>query len=373
MKVLIAAGGSAGHVEPALTLADALTRRDKPAEVVFVGTAHGIEDSLVVPRGYPLRHVLAAALPRRVNRDLFATPVRLRAALRSVLAVIDDENVDVVVGFGGYVALPAYLAARRRGLPLVIHEANARAGLANKVGARLTRWQAQSVPGALPRAAVIGMPLRESIQRVAAMPPVERATAKEEARKALGLDPGCNTLLVFGGSLGARRINEAMAAMEPGLADRGIQVLHITGKQGAGLPEQWPPLRTEGQPAYVSVPYFASMQTAFSAADLVLCRAGAMTCAELAALGLPAIYVPLPIGNGEQELNARPVTEAGGGIVVLDADVFSATVSETIGTFFASPDRLAQMSAAAQGLGVTNADEQLADMVNAAAAMGGRE
>ena len=230
--------------------------------------------------------------------------------MRDVTEVLRRTDADVVVGFGGYVAAPAYLAARRLGIPLVVHEANARAGLANRLGARLTPWVAEAVPGALPHARYLGVPLRPAVAHL------DRAARRAEARERLGLDPDLPTLLVSGGSQGSRRLNEATAGAAAALGAAGVQVLHATGPAHEVSVD-----RAAGDPPYVVVPYLERMDLAYAAADLMLCRAGAMTCAELAAVGLPAVYVPLPIGNGEQRLNARPVVDAGGGLVVDDDGV----------------------------------------------------
>lgn len=366
----MAAGGSAGHVEPALTLADTLTQNDPAIEIVIIGTDRGIENQLVPPRGYRLRTVPANALPRRINADLMRAPARVTTSVRAVIGVLDSEMPDVVIGFGGYVALPAYLAARRRSIPLVVHEANARAGIANRVGARLTRWRAQAVPGALHQAVTLGMPLRQAVRDLAQMPPVQRETMRDMARDRFGLARDAPTLLVFGGSLGARHLNQVMGESERPLARAGIQVLHLTGTQGHGLAADWPPSRGPGEAAYVSMPYLVEMHEAFAAADLVVSRAGATTCAELAALGLPAIYVPLPVGNGEQALNARPVVAAGGGVVIDDVDLSAAVLVEQVREIFGAVGRLDDMSRAARVHGVLDASDRLADMVCAAAALG---
>jgi UDP-N-acetylglucosamine--N-acetylmuramyl-(pentapeptide) pyrophosphoryl-undecaprenol N-acetylglucosamine transferase len=370
VRLLLAAGGSAGHVEPALTLADSMRADDPNIDVVVLGTDRGIENTLVPPRGYPLRTVSAVPLPRSINADLLRTPTRVARSVRSVMDVLRDEKPDVVVGFGGYVALPAYLAARRMGIPVVIHEANARAGLANRVGARFTPWVAMAVAGSMKRGAVIGMPLRPAIKDLAALSVEDRADMQRHSRAALGLAPDVPTLLVFGGSLGARRLNETIVDSLEMIAAAGAQVLHITGAAKQGLPENWPPARPESQPAYVAIPYLHAMHEAFAAADVAMSRAGAMTCAELAAVGLPAVYIPLPVGNGEQALNAAPVVNAGGGVLVSDDACTSEMVKKEIIPLLADPTRRARMANAARTHAVTDADTRLADMVKAAAAWG---
>jgi len=359
LSVVLAGGGTAGHVEPALALADALRRRDPATVITALGTVSGLEARLVPARGYTLAEIPRVPLPRRPTPDLLRVPGRLLSAVRRTRAHLDRVDADVVVGFGGYVALPAYLAARRRGTPIVVHEANARAGIANRVGARLTSYVAVAVDGTgLRGARVIGIPLRASVATL------DRAAARASARTALGLGPG-PVLLVTGGSQGARRLNTAVTGASRDLAAAGVQVLHVAG------PKQVDDVRMQLDPSAVDthavVPYVDSMELAYAAADLAVCRAGAMTCAELAAVGLPAVYVPLPIGNGEQALNAGPVVQAGGGVLVPDADFDAACVQTQVLPLVTDAGRLVAMGAAASALGHRNADEALADLVLAAA------
>lgn len=353
MHVVLAGGGTAGHVEPALALADALRRLRPDVGITALGTARGLETTLVPARGYDLAFVPAVPLPRRLSGSLLTVPVRLARAVRVASAILERTSADVVVGFGGYVALPGYLAARRRGVAIVVHEANARPGLANRVGARLTTHVAVATPEVrLPHARHVGVPLRRQIATL------DRAAQRAPARRALGLDPDRPTLLVFGGSQGARRLNAVAAESAAELTGAGLQVLHVVGRNN---PAPTPPVGPGGR--YVAVRFVERMDQAYAAADLALCRAGAMTCAELAAVGLPAVYVPLPIGNGEQRLNAAPVVRAGGGLLVSDADLSVAWVRAHLLPLLADGPRLARMGAAAARFGRRDADETLARMV----------
>lgn len=356
MKVLLAAGGTAGHIEPALTLADTLTAADPDCEVVFVGRAVGLESRLVPERGRRLRTLPAVPMPRKPSTDLVLVGPRVVGSLRAMRRILAEERPDVVAGFGGYVAAPAYLAARTAGIPVVVHEANARAGMANKLGARFTPWVAEAVAGSIPGAQHMGMPLRSSIVDL------DRAAQRQSARAHFGLDPDRVTLLVFGGSLGARRLNEVMTGAAADLREAGIQVLHAVGESAAGVVPVG-----EGDVAYVTLPYIDRMDLAYAAADLAIARAGAMTCAELAAVGLPAVYVPLPIGNGEQRLNAAPVVAAGGGILIEDADFTLGALHAQVIPLVRDAERLAAMSSAASGHGVRDGADRLARMVRAAA------
>jgi UDP-N-acetylglucosamine--N-acetylmuramyl-(pentapeptide) pyrophosphoryl-undecaprenol N-acetylglucosamine transferase len=360
LRVVVAGGGTAGHVEPALALADALRRRDPGTVVTALGTATGLEARLVPARGYALAEIPRVPLPRRPTVDLLRVPGRLTGAVRRTQEHLDRLEADVVVGFGGYVAMPAYLAARRRGTPIVVHEANARAGIANRVGARLTRHVAAAVEGSgLRGARVLGIPLRAQIAGL------DRAAARAQARTFFGLPAEGPVLLVTGGSQGAQRLNGALAAAAAALASAGVHVLHVAGPKqadavtaslGAGAPA-----------SHRVLSYVDRMDLAYAAADLAVCRAGAMTCAELSAVGLPAVYVPLPIGNGEQALNARPVVGDGGGLLFPDAAFDAEVVRTHVLPLVTDPTRLAAMGAAAARHGHRDADVALADLVHRAA------
>jgi UDP-N-acetylglucosamine--N-acetylmuramyl-(pentapeptide) pyrophosphoryl-undecaprenol N-acetylglucosamine transferase len=349
----MAGGGTAGHTSPLLATADALRRLDPEVAVTALGTPRGLEVRVVPEAGYPLELVPPVPLPRSLGGDLLRVPGRLRGAVTAALDVVDRVRPDVVVGFGGYVSVPAYLAARRRRLPIVVHEGNALPGLANKLGARLTTHVATSFPDTeLRHGAYVGLPIRRMISTL------DRAALRAEGRDAFGLDADRPTLLVTGGSQGARRLNQAVAGAQRALADAGVQVLHVAGPKGEA-----PVSVRDGDPPYVVVPYVDRMDQAYAAADLVVCRSGANTVTEVAAVGLPAVFVPLPIGNGEQALNARPVVDAGGGLLVSDAALTMEWVAATVPGLLGDPERLELMSRAAAGTIRRDADERLAVMV----------
>jgi UDP-N-acetylglucosamine--N-acetylmuramyl-(pentapeptide) pyrophosphoryl-undecaprenol N-acetylglucosamine transferase len=363
LSVVLAGGGTTGHVAPLLALADCLRRRDGATKIVALGTAEGLESRLVPAAGYDLQVVPRVPLPRRPTSDLLRLPGKLSTAVAAAAKAI--EGVDVVVGFGGYVAAPAYLAARRLGVPIVVHEANARPGVANRLGARLTDDVAVAFPGTpLRDAEVVGLPLRRSITTL------DRAAQRETARVALGLDSGRPTLLVTGGSLGAQKINDTFGESAMLLLDAGIQVLHAcgTGKE-VPLPDA-ARSRPYGLPKYEVVEYLERMDLAYAAADLLVCRAGAGSVAEAAAIGLPACFVPLPIGNGEQRFNAAPVVEAGGALMVDNADCTPQWVREVVVPLLRDDRRLIRMGRKAEDFGIRDADERLAAIVERAARRG---
>lgn len=353
LRVVLAGGGTGGHIEPALNLADELRRRDPRCEIVAVGTPKGLETRLVPARGYDLELIPPVPLPRRPNRDLLSVPARLRRSVRAAQAIVTGHDADVVVGFGGYVSLPAYLGARRAGVPFVIHEANARPGLANRVAARLTPWVAENYAGSLPHARRVGCPLRATIADL------DRPARRREARARFGLAPDAPVLLVFGGSQGAQSINRAVIPALPELLAAGVEVLHAVGP---GHEQSGP-----GEAGYHPVPFLDRMDLAYAAADLALCRAGAMTCAEVAAVGLPALYVPYPVGNGEQRLNADPVVAAGGGLVVDDADLTPQAVVGRCLPLLQDSATLVAMGQRAAAYGIRDGAARLADLAELAA------
>lgn len=356
MRILLAGGGTAGHTSPLLATADALVRADAGTEVTCLGTPRGLENTVVPAAGYPLRLVPPVPLPRRPGKDLALVPGRLRAAVKATLDVLDDVRPDVVVGYGGYVSMPAYLAARRRKLPLVVHEQNAVPGIANKVGARVADRVAVSFPDTrLKRAEYVGLPIRRMISTL------DRAARRAEARAFFGLEADLPTLVVTGGSQGARRLNRAVATAAPALGSAGIQVLHVIGPNGTSDPE-WREPEPTGVP-YVVAGYVDRMDLALAAADVMVCRGGASSVVEAAATGVPAIFVPLPIGNGEQARNAEPVVRAGGALLVDDADFTADYVADTVPALAGDPERLARMGAAAADLVPRDADDRLAAII----------
>ena len=342
-RVVVAGGHSAGHIEPAMAVADAVRSLDPTAVVTALGTERGLDTVLIPARGYPLELIPPVPLPRRLNRALLQTPGRVRHAVRATRAVLDRVDAQVLIGFGGYVALPAYVAARRRGIPIVVHEANAKAGLANRVGARLTTHvYTASASVKLAHGQPIGIPLRPAIANL------DRMAARPGARERFGLDAQLPTVMVTGGSQGAQAINSAVVEALPALLDAGVQVLHIVGPNNT---DQIPETDAGSRGRYVAVPFVEDMQWAYAAADLVICRSGAMTCAELAAIGLPAVFVPLPLRGGEQRLNAEPVVAGGGGLLVANADFTGEWIIANVLALINDADRLAAMSVSAARVG----------------------
>jgi UDP-N-acetylglucosamine--N-acetylmuramyl-(pentapeptide) pyrophosphoryl-undecaprenol N-acetylglucosamine transferase len=356
-SVVLAGGGSAGHTSPLIATGLELRRLSPELAVTALGTARGLETAVVPAAGLELELIPPVPMPRRVGKDLALVGPRLVQAVTATVRLLRRVQADVVLGFGGYVSTPAYLAARRLGLPIVIHEQNVLPGLANKLAARLTSHVYTSFPRtSLPHADCIGLPIRRTITEL------DRAALRREARIDFDLDPDLPTLLVSGGSQGALQINTAVAGAWPDLLARGIQVLHVLGPKNLvpGIERSVDELTDA---VYLPVAYVEQMEQAYAAADLMLARSGANTVLETAAVRLPAVFVPYPHGNGEQALNAELVVNAGGGIMLADSDCTSIWVAQEIPALFAHPDRLAGMSNALAGVARLDAATVLASRV----------
>jgi UDP-N-acetylglucosamine--N-acetylmuramyl-(pentapeptide) pyrophosphoryl-undecaprenol N-acetylglucosamine transferase len=350
---LLAGGGTAGHVNPLLAVADYLTANDPDATVLVLGTAEGLESRLVPARGYELLVIPRVPFPRRPNRRALVFLPQMRRAIAQTSAIIRSRGVDVVVGFGGYVATPAYIAARRAGIPVVIHEANARPGLANKLGARATRHVGVAFDGTpLRHAQFVGMPLRREIEEL------DRRAARPVAEAFFGLDADRPTLLVTGGSLGARRLNSTIVQSSRALVGAGWQILHITGEKAE--------VTDPGLPHYLMIAYCDRMDLALASADFAVARAGSATVSEFSALGIPAVYVPYPVGNGEQRFNAADVVAAGGGILVDDAEFLAGWVTAELIPLLTDPERVQRMADAAASVGVLDGSARMAGLIRRA-------
>ncbi|MGO2659906.1 UDP-N-acetylglucosamine--N-acetylmuramyl-(pentapeptide) pyrophosphoryl-undecaprenol N-acetylglucosamine transferase [Mycetocola reblochoni] len=350
-RYLLAGGGTAGHVNPLLATADELMRREPGAEVVVLGTAEGLEARLVPERGYELATIPKLPFPRRLNGDALRFPGRYRRAVATVSALIRDRGIDAVAGFGGYAAVPAYAAAKRTGVPLSIHEANAKPGLGNKLGQRYTPFVGVAFRGTpLRNARFVGMPLRPEITGL------DRASVRGEAAAAFGLDPSRPVVLVTGGSLGARSVNSTVFTGRGDLMAAGYQVLHIVG----GRSDIRQP---EGDDDYRVLSYCDRMDLALALADLVISRAGASTVSELSALGIPAVYIPYPVGNGEQRFNAAESVAAGGAVLVDDANFTPEWLRGTVVPMLTDPDRLRVMGERAASTGTRHGSELMADLI----------
>lgn len=352
--VLLAGGGTAGHVNPLLATADAIRELEPSATIIVLGTAEGLESRLVPERGYELVTIDRVPFPRRLSFPALQFPWRLARAVRTIRALISRRGIAVVVGFGGYAAAPAYLAARRTGTPIVVHEANALPGIANRLGAQLTKHVAVSFEGTPLRNAIrTGMPIRAEIAQL------DRRAQRGAALSHFGLNPQRPVLLVTGGSTGAARINSTVVSTIDEIVGAGWQVLHTVGEARDFLDP-----RVVG---YFPMPYCDRMDLALAAADMVVARSGAATVCELMELGIPTVFVPYPVGNGEQEVNARGIVNAGGAVLCADKDFSPEWIRTALIPLLGNAERRADMANRAETAGIRNGAERLAAMVLAVA------
>ncbi|MCE4024436.1 UDP-N-acetylglucosamine--N-acetylmuramyl-(pentapeptide) pyrophosphoryl-undecaprenol N-acetylglucosamine transferase [Microbacterium sp. Au-Mic1] len=352
---LLAGGGTAGHVNPLLAVADGLRARDPEATVLVLGTREGLEARLVPQRGYELLTIDKVPFPRRPNGAALAFPARFARAVKQVRTYIREHGVEAVIGFGGYASAPAYVAARRERVPFVVHEANARPGMANVLGARTAAAVGVAFPGTpLRRGELVGMPLRREIVDL------DRAALRAEAAAEFGLDPERPVLLVFGGSLGAQRLNEAIAGSWRDILDAGWQILHATGDR-SDMPDP-------GASGYAMRRYLDRMDLAFALADLILSRSGSATVSEISALGIPAVYVPYAVGNGEQRLNAAAAIEAGAAVLIEDGQLTPERVRSEVVPLLGDDVRRASMRQAAELVGSRTGTEDLIALADRALA-----
>ncbi|MBC7082409.1 MAG: undecaprenyldiphospho-muramoylpentapeptide beta-N-acetylglucosaminyltransferase [Bacillota bacterium] len=365
MKVVFAGGGTGGHVYPGVTVARTLLERDPATKVVFIGTRKGLEADVIPREGFHLSTIEVAGFRRRLSPDTLLTAFRACKGFIQSLAILRREKPDVVVGTGGYVSGPVVLAAWMLGIPTLIHEQNALPGVTTRVLSRVASAMAVTYPESArylarkSRVVVTGNPVRKSIL----------TADRREGARAMGLDPGRPTLLVFGGSQGARAINEAMVAALPDLlARRGdLQVIHQTGRRD----HAWVVAELEARgvdrkrlPRLVVEPYLYEMDMAMACADLVVSRAGAISIAEITARGLPAVLIPFPgAAEGHQERNARALEAAGAAVVILQSELRGDVLRDTVEELLDDRARLERMSRSSRSLGRPDAADALADLV----------
>lgn len=358
-RYLLSGGGTAGHVNPLLALADLIRSAEPDSEIAVLGTREGLEARLVPERGFELVTIERLPFPRRPNPAALRFPARFSRAVSEVRSLIRQRGIEVIVGFGGYASAPAYRAGAKEGVPVVIHEANAKPGLANRWGARSTPFVGVTFAGTpIRNARVTGMPLRPEIVELERR--IGDSASRAAAREHFGLDPHRPTLLVTGGSLGARALNRGISRMAGEIVAAGIQALHIWG----GLTE----IEDPHVAGYAVIPYCDRMDLALTACDLAVSRAGSTTVSELAGLGVPAILVPYGHGNGEQRFNAAGMVAAGGALLVEDAGLTPEWVRDELIPLLNAPDRLADMAGRAATAGALDGTERLFELVRAALA-----
>ncbi|HEU4898582.1 MAG TPA: undecaprenyldiphospho-muramoylpentapeptide beta-N-acetylglucosaminyltransferase [Actinomycetota bacterium] len=376
LSLLVAAGGTGGHVFPGLALARTILQHDPRATVRFAGTTRGIETRAVPEAGFALDLLPILPLSRRLAAETLKAPFAAVNGTFAARRLLRQHRFDVVCGMGGYVTLPVAVAARLEKVPVVLHEQNAVPGIANRLAARVARRIAVGVEAAAAafppdRTTVVGNPVRPELARL------DRAALHDEAVAAFGLDPARRTLFVFGGSQGARRINQAVIEATPHWPDPGaVQVLHACGRRDeAEVRAAWAEADPDGRGLLVKiVPFIDRMDLAYAAADLAMTRAGAITVAELTAAGMPAVMVPLPHATADhQAANARAVAAGGGAVVADDATLDGPAVVAAAAPLLADPDRLAAMAARMRAQAHPAAADELAALVVEASGRATRE
>ncbi|MEV6046603.1 UDP-N-acetylglucosamine--N-acetylmuramyl-(pentapeptide) pyrophosphoryl-undecaprenol N-acetylglucosamine transferase [Streptomyces xanthochromogenes] len=345
LSVVIGAGGTGGHIYPGLALAEALRRAVPDAVISFVGTTRGLEGELIPRAGYRLHTVDMIPFDPSLGAKRYLLPAALLRSGAQCRAILKAQDAQVAVGMGGYPSAPVIVGARMAGLPSLIHESNAVPGRANQFAARLTpniavafdRSRAHLSGGQ--DALTTGMPIAASLAAL------DRPALRAEARRALGVPPGARLVLVNGGSLGAARLTAAAVGLAERWRDRrDVHLLIKTGPAQLADTES----QLSGLPGARAVPYLDRMDLAYAAADLVVCRAGSATVAELAATGVPAVLVPYPHAPGDHQThNARVLSDAGAGLLVPDAETTAFRLAGLVEPLLADPARLAAMSGAA--------------------------
>lgn len=359
VSVVLAGGGTAGHTSPLIATAEQLRRLDPQVRLLCVGTPKGLEKRVIPEAGLDLRLIPAVPLPRRPGKALLTVPGRLFGAVRQARALLVGAKADVVVGFGGYVSMPVYLAALSARVPVVLHEQNALPGVANRVASHFAAAVLTSFPGTPLRAArQVGLPVRAAIAELAEQ---GRDSRRGEAREKFGLRADQPVLLVSGGSSGARSLNTATVAARDQLLARGIQVLHALGLKN--FHDDPATVDNSTGAGYHPLGYVDRMDLAYAAADLMLARSGAGTVVETAVVGLPAVMVPLPIGNGEQARNAQPLVDADAGVLIDDAELSGERLLAEVVPLVTDPARLSAMGAAAQRVMPPGAARRVAEVV----------
>ena len=351
--LMIAGGGTGGHIYPAIAIAQEWIARDAKRQVIFVGTERGLEKTIVPKAGFPLEFISVGGLKGKGLGDTIKGLFRLPVGFAQALTLVGRNRPNVVLGVGGYSSGPVLIAAMLRGVPTAIHEANAFPGLTNRVLARFVTAAAVAFAEAAPRmkradAVITGNPIRkEFFEAVRA--------ARTHSRK---------HLLIFGGSQGSRAINDAMAGallfMAP-LKDR-IDIVHQTGPRE--LERMQAAYRASAFPEARVVSYLDPIATEIASADLVVSRSGAMTVGELAAAGRAAILIPFAAAtDNHQELNARAVEQAGGALVITEGALSPERLAFAITEIVSDPDRTSRMGAASRTLSTPDATKKIVDLL----------
>ena len=365
--IVIAGGGTAGHVLPALAVAAALVEEGVPAAAIeFVGSKRGIEARLVPQAGFRVTLLSGRGIQRKLTTDnIGATAGLIGGTVRAFVHLVRHRPA-VLLSVGGYAAVPCALSAVVLHIPLVLAESNGRAGAANRLVGRFAKACAVAFEGTgLPRAVLTGNPVRPEILALCGQ---DREAVRATARAALGVPDGMAFVAVFGGSLGAKRINDAVFALCRQWADRPIVVHHVVGERAMAEATAWKQTWEDERPGrrmdYRLVSYEDRMDLVYAAADVAVCRAGGTTVADLTIIGLTAILVPLPIAaEDHQTANARGLSDDGAAVLVPDNELDATRLGAELGALLAAPERRVAMEAAQRRHGCPDAAKSIVDLL----------
>lgn len=363
MRIIITGGGTGGHVYPAIATADALQAKEAGPEILFVGTRGGLEADLVPKAGYKLATIVVSGVERRLSFRTFKAFADMAVGGWQAAALLRRFRPDVVIGTGGYVCGPVVLLAHFFGIPTLILEQNVIPGVTNRLLGRFADAVAVTYDAsrqyfpARAKVIVTGNPIRREITQV----------GREAGCRSLGIDPASKVVFAVGGSVGARKLNEAMITVIKSFRERrDVAFVHVTGKdkyaavlaqlQGNGID-----IQSAGN--IIVKPYLYNVADAYAAADLIVCRAGGITLSEVTAVGRPAILIPYPFAtDNHQYFNARHLVREGAAVLLADGDLSGTALRDAIQNLLDNPGRLAAMSEQSKSLGRPDAGDSIASL-----------
>lgn len=357
VRILAAGGGTSGHVYPAIAIADRICK-DAPGSVVeFCGTSQGIEKDLIPKAGYRMHEIRASGFPSKISVKMFRALADFRAGRKACIELIRTYKPDAVIGTGGYVCSPLVSAAAAMKVPVILHEQNAFPGRSNRLMSRKAEAVCTGFPGmeryfkTAKRVEYTGNPIRSVFGTI----------GRKECREKLGFGPDEFVVLAMGGSLGSRTINRAVTGLFDHMSKEKLRVILSAGKQ------QYKEIKEEmaGKDSLVEIfEYIDETHVYMEAADLIICRAGAITCAEVAAVGVPSVMIPYPFAAGDhQSYNARAFSEAGAGVTVTDTELTAERLSREIGKFLVDREIGIRMGNKAKQLYFRESDKKIAEIV----------
>lgn len=362
MRVIIAAAGTGGHINPGIAIANKIKEEEKKSSILFIGTTRGIENDLVPRAGFELKTIEAYGFSKKLNITNIKKNIKTYKSIKLVDKIIDDFKPDIVIGTGGYICGPVIMSAKKKKIPTVLHESNAFPGLAVKMLAKKTDTILvgfEAAKNSLKKAknvVVTGTPTKIKKLNLS-------DEEKQKQKVKLGLDAKLPTVLVFGGSQGARKINNALLELIEKESNKDYQIIWATGAKNYDDIKQY--LEERGKlinniKRINVVPYIYNMEETMNIADLIVCRSGAITITEIAKLGKPAIFIPLPnVSHNHQEKNARVLEKIGAANIILDADLTEEILSNTIKTIILDNEKLEEMGKNAEKIDIKHVEDKI--------------